>query len=162
MRSSSARLWLVTAALISLAAAGMIFLGTGADDADRVSDQRFLALAEERCAATEAAVVTPNRQSLEGIREARRIDALATGWERMVDDLREIPLADDTVDGPKVDRWLRAWDRWTALGREYADALRAEDDAAATAVLRRSEVENAVMTRFALVNGIDACLFRSR
>ena len=145
--------------MLSIGAALMLALGAGGDEADRIDDRRFLELANARCAATEKAVVGPNRRPLDGAAEARRIDALATGWEAMVLDLRVLPVA--TADAPKVDRWLRAWDQWTAHGRDYADALRAKDKPAADEVLRASQAENTTMSRFALLNGMDDCLFRT-
>lgn len=159
VRRTGQRLWVTSAALLLVGALLMIFLGGADDQAERIDDRNFLRLANARCARTETAVVSPNRQRREGVAEARRIEALATGWEAMVVDLRALPL--DPADAPKVDRWLRAWNGWTSLGREYADALRAEDEVEADAVLRRSSAENAVMTRFALVNGMNDCLFRT-
>lgn len=132
-------------------------LGSAGDGADRIGDRAFLASANARCVRTEKAVVNPNRQSLTGDAEARRIDALATGWEAMVVDLRALPLAAD--DAPEVDRWLRAWNQWTTHGRQYADALRDGDERAASEILRQSQTENATMSRFALVNGVNDCLF---
>ena len=155
----SSRLWATSAALLLLGGLMMAFLGSRDDDADRFADSRFVAQANARCAATELEVVTPNRGHLDGPAEARRIDRLATGWEQMVDDLRALPRT--SADAPKIDRWLRAWDQWTALGHQYADALREEDEAEAASILRSSEVQNATMTRVALVNGMNDCLFRS-
>lgn len=159
VRRTGQRLWMTSAALLLIGTLLMIVLSGADDSAERIDDRNFLTLANTRCAQTETAVVSPNRQPREGLAEARRIEALATGWEAMVVDLRALPL--DPVDAPKVDRWLRAWNGWTSLGREYADALRADDQVEADAVLRRSQVQNATMTRFALVNGMDDCLFRT-
>lgn len=78
----------------------------------------------------------------------------------MVSDLRALPVRQG--DAPAVDRWLRAWDRWTEFGRQYADALRRGDEEAARRILRRSEAENSTMTSFALANGMSDCLFRTR
>lgn len=102
----------------------------------------------------------PNSEPRDGAAEARRIDALATGWEAMVSDLRALPVRQG--DAPAVDSWLRAWDRWTGFGRQYADALRRGDDDAASQILRLSEAENSTMTRFSLANGMSNCLFRTR
>ncbi len=135
----------------------MLVLGSADDGADRIDDRAFLASANARCVRTEQAVVNPNRRPLTGDAEARRIDALATGWEAMVVDLRALPLAAE--DAPKVDRWLRAWNEWTTHGRQYADALRAGDKSTASEILRQSQTENATMSRFAVVNGVNDCLF---
>lgn len=160
MPRTGRRLWLTSAALLALGAIAMVYLGTAGEEADRIGDRDFVRSANARCAETGTAVVRPNSERIDGAAEARRIEALATGWEAMVVDLRRLPVREE--DAPRVDRWLRAWDRWTGHGRQYADALRREDDEAADRILRRSEAENATMTRFALVNGMNDCLFRTR
>lgn len=157
---TSSRLWATSAALLLIGAVLMAMLGTSRDDVDRLQDKAFIASANDRCAATEVSVITPNRRHLDGAAEAARIDALAAGWETMIDDLRQLPRTPE--DAPKIDRWLRSWDQWTTNGRAYADALRARDEREATRVLERSEPHNAAKTRFALVNGMNDCLFGTR
>lgn len=160
MPQSGRSLWLTSAVLLALGGILMVYLRTAGEEEDRIGDRHFVEMANARCAETGAAVVRPNSEPRDGAAETRRIDALATGWETMVADLRTLRVRD--ADAPRVDRWLGAWDRWTSLGRQYADALRRGDDEAVERILRRSEAENAAMTRFALVNGMDDCLFRTR
>lgn len=151
-------LWATSAILLVLGGVLLIVLRiTAADTAVRVGDHRFLRLAEERCAKTEDEVIGPNRRHLTGPAEAERVDMLATGWDAMVVDLRALPVAPG--DEAKVDRWLGAWERSTALVHDYAGALAAKDTARGTEVLRRSARPKAEMNHFAYANGLNACVF---
>jgi hypothetical protein len=137
----------------------MVALGREpATPAERISDRSFVLAANQRCAETAEAVVEPNRRPLRGAAEVERYHRLAAGWEDMVSDLRLLPLA--ALDDAAVDGWLRAWDRWTSLGHDYADALAAEDEAEASRIIERSQPAKAAMTAFALTNDMPACIFR--
>jgi hypothetical protein len=151
-------LWATSAALFTLGAVLMLAIGATGDDADRIGDRVFARRANERCAQAATEVVDPNRRPLKGADEVARNERLADGWAQMVADLRRLPVAE--ADAPRVDSWLTAWDRWTSLGHDYADALRSRNEDDANAVAVRAQVPKLVINRFAVVNGIGACVFR--
>lgn len=139
----SRRLWMISAACLALGAAFLLVLSRGEIvDPDRIADRTFAAAADDRCA---AAVASEH-------------DELLDEWTAMVDDLRDLPVL--ATDEPAVDRWLRAWDRSIDLGRERAEALEDGDEAAAGRALEQRQAPEATRVRFALVNGMNACLFR--
>lgn len=145
---TSRLLWITSAALLLTGALMMLVLDRGAtDDPDRIGDRAFAKAADARCAGTR-----------EAIGKNRDIGDRTAAWETMVDDLRRLDV--EGADAAAVDRWLRAWDRWIALGRDYGDAVGAGDRAGARDILERSQVPNRAMTRFAAVNGMYACVFR--
>jgi hypothetical protein len=155
------RLWLVTAALLSLGAALMVLLATGAaKDPDRVHDRAFVRGAGRRCEQAAADVRTVRASaSMGGISSqarADRADAEAAVWADVVDDLAQLPVA-GVEDHRRVDRWLATWDRWVTLGHDYADAIEAGDDVEARAVVDAGERERAALVRFAIVNKIGTC-----
>lgn len=133
-------------------------MGTTDDRTEPISDRAFVRRANARCLEAEAEVIGPNRRPLEGEAEVARNQRLAEGWEAMVVDLRALPVAQ--ADAPEVDAWLAAWDRWTSLGRDYASALASRDEDEALAVGDRSKAPKAAINHFALVNGMDGCVFR--
>lgn len=156
---SSRRLWAASAGLLALGALLMVIMaGADADDQSRIGDEVFLRQANERCARADEEVVQPNSKPMAAESDSRRVEALAAGWEQMVADLRRLEVA--RPDQARVDRWLGAWDRWARLGHDYARALAADDDAAAQEVLEQSRPSRHEISRFAYVNGMNACIFR--
>jgi hypothetical protein len=157
VRGAGRALWWTSAGLLALGALLLVTLGIDLGDGERIGDRSFTAAADARCDSTDRRVVQPNLDPREGAEEVARIETLADGWEGMVADLRRVPVAE--ADAPAVDRWLRAWDEWTALGHDYADALAAHDTGRIDRVLHRSEQVNATMTSFARTNGMNRCVF---
>ena len=152
------RLWLLTAALLSLGAAVMVLLASGrAADPDRVSDAAFLRAAARRCSAATDEVQAV-RSAASGISvddRVARADGVASAWAREIEELRDVPVAGE--DRARVEGWLASWDRWTSLGHEHADALEDGDDAEVASVAEAAERERAALARFALVNSLPAC-----
>jgi hypothetical protein len=139
----SRRLWLISAACLALGAMFTLVLSRGEiDDPDRLGDRTFAAAADERCATA----------------EAKDHSAQLDEWEAVVADLRDLPVA--SADAPAVDRWLRSWDRSIDLGRTRLAALEEGDEAAAERAVARRQDPEAARIRFALVNGMNRCLFR--
>jgi hypothetical protein len=152
------RLWLVTAAVLSLGAALMLLLASGrTHDRDHVSDAAFVKAAGRRCsqASDEAQAVRSSVSGIGGEDRAARADGVASAWARAVDDLHDQPVLG--ADRGKVERWLRTWDEWTTLGHDYARAVEAGDDTGAEAILTAAEADRNAIARFALVNSIAAC-----
>lgn len=156
---SSRLLWAVSAALLGLGAVLMVILSSGSDDGSRIRDTTLIRQVNQRCARAEQEVVKPNREQRKGAADAERIEALAAGWEEMVSDLRRLEVAPG--DQAKVDQWFRAWDRLTELGHQYAEAVAADDSAAARRVLERTVGPKQDISRFAYVNGMNSCIFRT-
>ena len=135
----------------------MLVLGRGARDPDRIDDRRFAAAADARCADARAAL--PERERPASTPKA--LDDLRTrtgAWEEMVDGLRAMPTGG--TDDAAISRWLGDWDRWLALRHDYAGALERDAEEEASRVLEQAQVPHAALTRFALVNGMNACVFR--
>ncbi|HVF32820.1 MAG TPA: DUF2510 domain-containing protein [Acidimicrobiales bacterium] len=139
----SRRLWMISAACLLAGGMFLLVLSRGEiTDPDRLSDRTFTKAADQRCAAVDASEPA----------------ALLDDWAGLVDDLRDLPVA--TVDEAAVDRWLRAWERSIDLGRDRLTAMDAGDDDAADRAVQRRQGPEATRIRFALVNGMNACLFR--
>ncbi|MDP9441803.1 MAG: DUF2510 domain-containing protein [Actinomycetota bacterium] len=156
---SSRLLWAVSAGLLGVGALLMVILSSGGDDESRIHDKAFVREANRRCARAEQEVVRPNGGRRKGAADAVRVETLAGGWEQMVSDLRRLEVA--PRDQAKVDQWFRAWDRLTELGRQYATAIAAEDSTAAQRVLERTVEPKQDISRFAYVNGVNSCIFRT-
>lgn len=155
---TSRRLWATSALLLALGAVLMLWLdrATG-PDLDRVTDRQFTSAADARCESTGRSL--PVRGSARsGDAELGRIETRTVLWDEMVQDLRALPVAG--ADTAKVDRWLDEWDRWTALRHDYVTARRDGDEAEATRLLQQAQVPHSAIVRFALVNGMNACVFR--
>ena len=137
----------------------MAFLGLGerTEDPDRLTDRAFARAADARCAETGTALGEGIGKALQGPAEVERIERITSAWERTASDLRALPVV--SADAPLVDRWLTTWDRWVALGHEYAEALRVGASEDATAVLDEAAAPKAELRRFALVNEMDDCAF---
>lgn len=152
------RLWATSAVLLAAGALAMVLLGRGAAaDPDRIGDRGFATAAGGRCA--ETAQVLPERpRPGSTAADLRSIEARTVAWEQMIDDLRDHPVAG--ADAAKVDRWLGAWDRWTALRHDYVRAVSDGDEDEAGRLLEQAQTPHAALTRFALVNGMNDCIFR--
>ena len=137
----------------------MAFLGLGepTDDPDRLGDRTFARAADARCASTGSSLGGDLGEVIEGDAEVARIERITTAWERTAVDLRAMPVSPE--DARRVEQWLTTWDRWVALGHEYADALRTGADDEADAILDEAAGPQATLRRFALVNDMDDCAF---
>ena len=158
VRHPSRRLWATSAACLLAGALVMLLLGRGTGtDPDRLGDRAFARAADVRCAETRRAL--PERTGRRSTAsELRALEGRTAAWERMVDDLRELPVAG--ADTALVDAWLRSWDRWTALQHDYVEAIEDGDEAEANRIVVAAQTPHALITRFALVNGMNDCVFR--
>jgi hypothetical protein len=152
--TASRRLWITSGLLVVLSGMFVVFLGSAEDDdADRIGDRAFVRAANARCARTSAAL-----EGEEDGADGARVERITIAWEDTVSDLRELPVA--SADARSVDAWFRAWDRWVALGHDYADAVDAGDSADAEVILTESAAPKSAISRFALVNDMNRCVFR--
>ena len=152
--TTSRRLWITSGVFVVLSGLLVVFFGSGDDeDSDRIGDRAFVRAANARCARTNAAL-----EGEEDGADGARVERITNAWEDAVADLRELPLA--AADARAVDEWFRAWDRWVSLGHDYADAIEAGDSADAEVILTESAAPKSAISRFALVNDMNRCVFR--
>ena len=162
-RSGRRRWWLLAGAalafglfVVSLSA----WLDTTPDVPPRsVADTAFTTRAEALCAKE----IPRLREDRPEVREdtgtpaqfAARIDRAADGLAGVTAALRAVPVAD--ADAAEVDRWLDDWDAYVAVGRRYADRVRAgEQDAADDVETESSRISTAIFV-FARSNGMPSC-----
>lgn len=150
------RLWISSVVCLVLALALLDVLGGGSTVVERISDRRFAAAANAACSRTEAIDLEPNSRPLRGVAEIERVRGLVEAQERLVDELRALPVA--AADQRAVDGWLAAWDAWTTAGHRYAQASAAGDEAQARAVSERSRVPKLHIDAFARANGMPQCV----
>jgi len=150
------RLWISSVACLVLALVLLDLLGGGSTVVERISDRRFTAAANDACSRTESLDIEPNSQPLRGDAEINRVRRLVEAQERLVDELRDLPVA--AADQDTVDGWLAAWDAWTAAGHRYAQASAAGDEAQARAVSERSRGAKLHIDAFASANGMPHCV----
>jgi hypothetical protein len=150
------RLWASSLVCLVLALVLLDVLGRGGAFADHVADRRFVAAADAACSRTEALAIAPNAQPLRGTAEVNRVRRIVDAQDRLVDDLRSLPVAN--ADQPAVDRWLAAWDAWTTAGHRYAQASAEGDVARARQVSEHSRRAKMEIDAFATANGMPHCV----
>jgi hypothetical protein len=160
VNGSNRWLWWTSAALLLSGALVMAFLGLGErtpPDRDRLTDRSFARAADARCAAAGTLLGPDAGRAMKGDAEAERIERITAAWAATGDDLRALPVRRE--DAERVDGWLSTWDRWVALGAEYAGALREGADDDARAILAEASELKTSLRRFAVVNDMPGCAF---
>ena len=151
------RLWISSVVCLVLALGLLDVLGGGGSTVvERISDRRFTAAANAACSRTESVDIEPNSRPLRGGAEVDRVRRLVEAQERLVDQLRALPVT--AADQDAVDGWLAAWDAWTTAGHRYAQASAAGDDAQARAVSERSRAAKLHIDAFASANEMPHCV----
>jgi hypothetical protein len=159
------RWWLVASIALLLGlvvVSAPVWLGSGPDIPPRsVADAEFTTEAERICARRLPALREDRPETREdtGTEEAfaRRIDAAADGLEKLVAELRAVPVAATDGDAGQVDGWLDDWDAYVAVGRRYAERTRAgDDDASNDARAEAAPLERRIFL-FARSNDMDSC-----
>ena len=127
-----------------------------------LTDQAFVAQANERCRATLAGLrpqdtsressVTPDQIADQSVRAANGLAALAT-------ELRGLPVAADQK--PFVEGWLDGWAAFVDAGRRYAQTIRSGDVETANKVARDGDPAQRDADAFARGNDLDACVLQS-
>jgi hypothetical protein len=87
---------------------------------------------------------------------AKRVEQVADGLDRVQTLLAAIPVR--SADQGEVASWLEEWANYTAVGRQYAAAVRTGRDSTVASV---AKLGNGPVTRigtFARANGIDDCV----
>lgn len=132
---------------------------TGVRVARTVDDESFIAAANDAC-----------RQVVPKVREARdrlerpeedeliaSVEESADAFAELVKQLRAIDV--DAADRADVSSWLDDFDRYVALGGQYADALRSQDQERIQEVSERSDTVGRELHAFAVANDLDECRF---
>lgn len=160
------RWWFVAGAalLVGLAVLSVpAWLDTGPEIPPRsVADTAFTAKAEAACARALPELRRGRPESREDTGTdnafARRIDDAADGLEKVAAELRTIPVAPTGDDGAEVDGWLDAWDAYVAVGRGYADRVRAGEGQAAEETRAEAAPLERQIYLFAKSNGMPSCV----
>lgn len=125
-----------------------------------VADRAFTTKAQAECARS----LPPLREQRPESREdtgsenafAGRIDAAAAALEKVAGRLRTIPVASADGDAAEVARWLADWDAYVAVGRTYAERLRAGTGDARVTRAEAAPLERRIYV-FAKANGMPGC-----
>lgn len=129
-----------------------------------VFDETFIAAANDTC--RDEIIALRTERPRPGSREGRdpgtheevaaKVDGVADRLDAIADRLRKLPVAvDDTAD---VDGWLADWDAYTALGHEFANAVR-ENHSRQGKIAEEGVATARRATLFAEANNLDACMF---
>lgn len=139
------------------------WLGAGIDIPPRtVSDAAYTGRAETLCAGAlpELRAQRPESRDDNGTpaQFGARIDTAADRLETVAADLRKIPTA-TAADGSEIDGWLDDWDAYIALGRRYADAIRAGDLTLTRSLSTESQTLAQRVFGFSKGNDMPSCIF---
>jgi hypothetical protein len=138
-----------------------VFTGAAAEDPpDQLDDTTFAEAAEPRCAeAVDDLEDLPAASEAESAADrAAVLDEANTVLTSMVDDLAAIE-ADNERDQQLVDLWIADWRTYLQDRRDYADLLRADDDAELLITAREGRQITLTIDRFAskVVNDMESC-----
>ena len=121
-----------------------------------IDDDAFVRRANEICARDIPALRAPERRSSTTALRPQTLRSVAGGIDRVAARLRDVPVEGD--DAARVDAWLDDWDRYTEVGRRYADAVERDDPETYSAIDDEAVVIARRMGRFARGNHIDDCV----
>ena len=116
--------------------------------ANALCEKRVRPLAEQRRSGGDESADTPKAN-------AAKIERVVEKLEAAVVELRALPHQPQYDD--EIDAWFAEFDAFIEAGRNYADALRTEDEAVYMAADDESEAPHEAISDFARANHIDAC-----
>jgi hypothetical protein len=154
------------AAVAVLAAGGVALAGQalspGAHGPRVLTDQHFIALANAQCNKTLPTLRPPDAgpfgTTVTPVQAADGADKAADGLAGLATTLRNLPAA--PADRPFIGSWLDGWDRYGALGHQYATFLRQHGTANPSRQLLVDITHQAASAdNFALANGLKDCTF---
>lgn len=159
---------LITLAAVALVAFAGSLLRGGSPPPRTISDRAFAAAASDACArrlpplrpTTTTKDESPTREEVAAADErvAADVDRAAAGIGALADELASLPVAEP--DRAAVARWVSDWRAFAAVGHRYADATRRRDAKAVAQVAGEGNGPAERIYRFAVGNGIDACVLR--
>lgn len=122
-----------------------------------IDDPAFVRQANDVCRTTVPSLRAPDRETptTTALKPAT-IEATADGLAAVATKLRALPVRDE--DAGRVEAWLDDWDRFIAVGRRYAAAVKVDDEERYTEIDDEAVDLAQRIGRFAKGNGIDECI----
>jgi hypothetical protein len=157
------RLFLAGVGVLSLVALALAYVATRpqSEGPRVVTDAAFVKAANSACDRVMPTLRQPDAgpfgTTVTPAQAADAIDTAATGLDHLATELAALPLT--AVNRPFVAQWLADWSRYTAVGRKYAGALRAQPTASHRDLLAQGDDAQHAADRFALANGLGSCTF---
>jgi hypothetical protein len=87
---------------------------------------------------------------------ASRVEEVTDGLDALADRLGNLPVRNE--DQAEVAAWLEEWANYTAIGRQYAAAVRTERASVYTSIATQGNDSVRRIARFARANHIDSCV----
>lgn len=87
---------------------------------------------------------------------ASTLEARADGLSEVAEALGELPVRPSDAD--RIEAWLADWNRFVAVGRRYAEAVKADDPEKYTEIDDEAVKLSQRIGRFARGNGLDDCV----
>ena len=139
------------------------WLGSGVTIPPRtVSDAGFTSRADAVCAEALPKLRKDRPESREETGTpaafAARVERAAQGLTAVATDLRAIPVA-TTGGSAEVGHWLDDSDAYIAVGHQYADAVRAKDDARSKVLAAKGQALSKRIFVFSKGNDMPSCTF---
>lgn len=151
------RVWIILAAVAVAIAAVVAWSSSRSRRPEAtIDDPEFVRRANEICARSVPSLRAPERRTSTTALRPQTLRSVADGIDRVAAELRTVPVEPD--DAARVDAWLDDWQRYTAVGRRYADAVSRDDAEEYSAIDDEAVVLASRMGRFARGNRIDACV----
>jgi hypothetical protein len=122
-----------------------------------ITDSAFVKQANTVCKASIPQLRAPERKatSTTDLRP-ENLEHIAAGLERVTAELRAIDV--QAGDKAEVDAWLANWDRFVAVGRKYAAAVKANDQERFSKIDDEAIALTERIGKFARGNGITDCI----
>jgi hypothetical protein len=122
-----------------------------------ISDAAFVKQANAVCAARVPQLRAPEHKATSTTEvRAENLVRTADGLAAVAAKLRTIDVR--PADRPEVNAWLADWDRFVAVGRRYAAAVKANDPERFSKIDDEAIALTKKIGKFARGNGIDACI----
>lgn len=153
------RIWIVSTVVAVAAVAVLVSWSSSRSRRPEatIDDAEFVRRANAICARDVPSLRAPERRatSTTALRP-QTLRSVADGIDRVAGQLRTVPVEAD--DAARVDAWLDDWERYTAVGRRYADAVERDDPDEYSKVDDEAVVLASRIGRFARGNRIDDCV----
>jgi hypothetical protein len=145
----------VVAALLVTAVAGAC--ANTSKPAATINDPVFVRQANAVCRPAVPKLRAPDRKATSTTQlRASTIDGTADGVAAVAAELKQLPVR--SQDRARVKAWLADWDRFVAVGHQYAAAVKADDPERYTRIDDQAVDLAERIGRFAKGNGIDDCI----
>lgn len=131
------------------------------EDPDFIGDERFIKLADQRCADAhrEFEQVHPATEHATNEERAQVVDSTTAIFVGLVTDLNSMEPQVAPADAKVVRLWLESWDKFVGVGPEYAAAIRRGNRAEIDRVGDKGDEPNRYINEFAEANDMVNCVF---